>query len=580
MAVLDTGRSSSCVGSETLKSYERSVGKNFERRRREKLYQFADGNRGHSRKVAQVSGASYQILEGSTPFLIGLDILNGSRFTMGLETGTLELPSGISLKTSRINGLHVVNVSDLDLSNIALNSDDRNGKHTHKSNTEKEFTLIVKDLESEFNTLKKLHTKHDHADIDQLKERYRYLDFDKELLDAVIASCKACGDSRRVQSFKPKSTTKKFRYVGACLCLDTLYVEVGGETAAVLHLVDAFSKYSLILVKVGSDTTGQDTVKLLEAWRDVFGGPPAAIFSDRGTEFLNKVVAEYLSAEGVFHYAAVEHRSNGFVEVGNRDFRRRFEKIAKVCPKCAIPEIANAAKRAKNSYIRRFDGCNASSQRVALGNDPCWIPTNAADVAELLSQRQELQKAAAEAVNIDADRKEIKEVIASEELKEFSTGQHVYVLIAEPKDKVADAERFRIGEVQGKRSNKIYVIRLNSGEILEVHLSKIFPLPAYELELPNAKAPSTETNAEKPVNEVNSKTETVRESEETETVRESEETETARESDEKALGKVENEKEKNESGNRTETEKAESNTKSEKSEQQQPEQATTSGLAT
>ena len=66
------------------------------------------------------------------------------------------------------------------------------------------------------------------------------------------------------QSQQLKSpTTKKFRYVGACLCLDTLYVEVGTETAAVLHLVDAFSKYSLILVKVGGDTTGQDTVELL-----------------------------------------------------------------------------------------------------------------------------------------------------------------------------------------------------------------------------------------------------------------------------------------------------------------------------
>jgi len=109
--------------------------------------------------------------------------------------------------------------------------------------------MEYKDAMSDPQILTALHEKHYHEGVEQLLERYKHLNPDAQVLRSVIENCPICLQSTWMRRFA--SHRELFTHPNYCVAMDTLFFVKDGETHAVLHLVDAHSRWSLCVVFEG-----------------------------------------------------------------------------------------------------------------------------------------------------------------------------------------------------------------------------------------------------------------------------------------------------------------------------------------
>ena len=167
-------------------------------------------------------------------------------------------------------------------------------------------------------------------DAAQMKMRFKECKLPGDLIDAVVESC-GCQTQNKI---KNKFGAYKYRWYATneVVAADTFFIKYMGKKHWILHLSCWHSRWSLCFVCAGEAATGKDVCAALRRWREVFGWYPGALYSDQGREFINQDVFEMCLDEGVRHVRTVAdcHRSNGFIERGNRTLRNIIEKLTSV----------------------------------------------------------------------------------------------------------------------------------------------------------------------------------------------------------------------------------------------------------
>ena len=87
--------------------------------------------------------------------------------------------------------------------------------------------------------------------------------------------------------------------------MDTFFIKYNGFVYAVLHLCDAFTKWSMFYVCEGAMPTGAETIAALSKWKSIWGSPPEVVFSDGGSEFINSKMFYFCISENVVHLRSV-----------------------------------------------------------------------------------------------------------------------------------------------------------------------------------------------------------------------------------------------------------------------------------
>ena len=510
--VIDTGCTLSAVGDRTLDSYEKIHGPLL-RFFNKKIYKCPKGTVTSTRCVA-LGGLFFQILQGSNaPFLLGTDYLKKSVIDPENNEVRSQYHKTLPiLPTSDTNSLYRIPISKFEKQDLS----EYNHSEIYALNIETVGDIPIDKQKYTYDDVKKLHEKNYHMSKAAMCLRYPHIPI--ELIDSVLDNCKDCSNHKLPRAHAPHG--KAFKERNECASLDTVYFYFHGKIHAIIHLVDAWSRYSHTYVCEGLGPSARDTIRAINEWREKFGSYPKEIFTDNGTEFKNYEVYHFLEVQGITHHCSpvAQHRSNGFVERHNGILRRIYEKLQNVqiyeLNLLSIKDILLEAVLAKNSFIRKIGDTTMSAQRAAFGVDVSWEDCGIKDkglTGEYIQVREELRKRARDLINLEAEQLEIEKIIKGNRPVDidWQTGDKCMVLLNEGKNQ--RSRRMATGMVIGVKGNRVIVFREGSGEIHEVHKVMAFPLPASELLLKDGKEVnhtptigdhSTESSRQRPVRRV------------------------------------------------------------------------------
>ena len=94
----------------------------------------------------------------------------------------------------------------------------------------------------------------------------------------------------------------------------------------VIVIIDAFSRWCMLIPTV--DATAKSAAQALIQWMGFFG-IPSNVVSDNGSQYANKLIAEFLSELQIEHSLinAYSHEENGIVERANKEVQRHLQAI-------------------------------------------------------------------------------------------------------------------------------------------------------------------------------------------------------------------------------------------------------------
>jgi len=151
----------------------------------------------------------------------------------------------------------------------------------------------------------------------------------RRTVDTVLRRCPEC---QRNKHGRATSTTSNHHIVThepyELACVDTIGPvppDHLGNTYIIV-VIDAFSRFVELV-----PTPAVTAVEAARALLHIFGryGLPKAILSDRGTQFVNSLIREFLEKVGVGHATSVpyRHEGNGIVERANQETMRHLRTI-------------------------------------------------------------------------------------------------------------------------------------------------------------------------------------------------------------------------------------------------------------
>ena len=519
--VVDSACNSSMVGKKTLEYYEHKKSIQLERHPRYKKYAFAGGKTLAARAYVLIHNIKFFVIESAAPFLLGTDVLASGDINLKrrvLRVKGKEIPMFVDNKLFRIRldqlqdlvpdrkyvteeSQEGINEDDSELCLIVEGAEDQNENlnvdseliQNQELNENPDAVQPVNPKSKSKSKLNFQETQKIHIQKRHLHPTQMILQFpttiDRETAQRVYENCPPCQLSKRRHRFNPMK--KRFKLPNQCICLDVLYVNYRDAMYSVLHLVDSFTKWSL-LIAFPRAVTGFDVIRGLDEWKTVHSALPKSIFTDGGSEFINSIVREFCVNEDITHYqtTAGVHESNGLVESHNRQVRRRVEILARSpareLDQVTMGDLCRWTMDSKNSFVRKIGGRNISAQEAALGHQICWEnpPTSWAnpDFDACLRQRQDVKDRAAELVNLKQEQDDVKQLLKKRDTPEaWEAGDHCLVL--QDETKTLEHERLKIAEVLAMKGKTIGVVRLRDGQVLEVHRSRMFCVPSFELEV-------------------------------------------------------------------------------------------------
>ncbi len=493
--ILDCGCSRSLVGSETLKEFARVC---------QHLilnvstiptcvYQFAGGEKAETDKSARILIAgeviSFNVLPNSyTPFLLGNDFLGPYDHVSYRRRFIQKHENAPRTKIVRRGGLYYLDVPDA----LAMEQESDEPEEGTDWAYIADLTLQAHGINLTYADAVKIHRSLWHADVDQMLQRYSGIISDsatKALSQAVVDNCGTCQQMKKQkpQSKIGKTTTAKA--VGDLVAMGTIYVTYNNRSYAILHLVDAHSKYSMARVCPGLSSTGQDAIALLKQYRFIFGRYPTAIMTDNGSEFRNHELCQEMCEHMVRHFfsPADAHASNGLIESHNRVLEETLKRLTNreshgySC--LTLDDFMLEALTAKNAYVRSH---GFSAQEVALGQKTTYdesaqdisssFKTKPSDISQFLKQRKASRLEASKLVNVAAELKEVKSILSSSRptpQEHFSLGDCVLVQLDTDKNDLQPNHSFWVGAtVVGLKGSRVLIVESADGLLKEVHASR------------------------------------------------------------------------------------------------------------
>lgn len=287
--------------------------------------------------------------------------------------------------------------------------------------------------------LEKLHliTAHcqEEALIRFLKGSKNYKPGIKPIISEIIARCVTCNRMRKLAD-KPKASLPKATKPNEIISIDLK--EMTNEKCFILFITDEFTRYTR--GEVIKNKTPQEVVSPIERnW--ILRGPgypSKGFFSDRGTEFCNSLMKEYVRKLGLTHKTTLSFSpfSNGLNECNHSTVDRAVTKIRIQNPDIPLQEAVDLGCFWKNQEIRKSSGF--SSHQLVYGRGviiPGVIDSDIAsdspaysdEVAELFARHSRARQLHLKA---DTDRR-IKKLLATRNKEynnyKFQEGDKIFV---------------------------------------------------------------------------------------------------------------------------------------------------------
>ena len=346
-ALLDCGASRNVVGRKWLDYYKGNLEKDmlsmFEIFTEERTFVFGDkAHIGMKMKLPlNIHDRQYIIevfvVDIDVPLLLSTKSMKDLKMKINFETDTAEIDGDVVDLIVTENGHYLIPVVS---------------EHVCFTEEEIHFTPI------------KLHRAFGHASADRiiqvLKQSDNYdVSLDKDLRK-IEKNCEFCNRYRR-RVADPSVSIGISENFNDLVCVDLKFLkEDDGTMTIILHMIDHLTKFSM--AKVVKNKTGQEiTEAILMKWISIFG-PPKAILSDNGSEFINIDFNEMCDLLNIKHKttAAYSPVSNGVVERHNGILASMMKKV-KEDLQVSNDVALSWAIQAKNSLLNK-DGFSPYQQ--------------------------------------------------------------------------------------------------------------------------------------------------------------------------------------------------------------------------
>ena len=152
----------------------------------------------------------------------------------------------------------------------------------------------------------------------------------KKFVQTTVLKCSSCLEH------KPRPISQK---IGGHLAYDfnhlvflyLVFLEIEtkrqNKPLIICHLLDCHSRFSY--ANIVPDKSPESVIETLIGWRNIAGGPPNRIFTDRGGEFVNNKMTDFCSLYDIEHRttAANNPQSNGLCERRGGIIKHVFQKV-------------------------------------------------------------------------------------------------------------------------------------------------------------------------------------------------------------------------------------------------------------
>ena len=299
------------------------------------------------------------------------------------------------------------------------------------------FFMETSEMEK-FETINKIHKITAHKQQDQLarflKNHKNYNKSIDKIISEVINKCQTCNKFKKT-SDKPKVSMPKANDTNQIVAIDLK--EMRDDNCYILYLVCEFSKFTR--GQVIKNKTPEAVIQAIEEnWIQKGPGYPSiGFFSDRGTEFVNALMAEYTRKTGCNQKTtpAFSPWSNGGNERNHATVDRTINKLREDDPKIKLQDAVDLACFWKNAEVRKTGfsphqlmyGRGVTIPGVIDGNIAVDSPVQFNEIAAILDRHNRAKMYHAQA---DTDIR-VKSMLKSRNKEyndfKFQTGDKVYV---------------------------------------------------------------------------------------------------------------------------------------------------------
>ena len=284
----------------------------------------------------------------------------------------------------------------------------------------------------------KLHRQFGHP-LDSKKLRDLCLEAginDQELFkqsDNVTQSCDTCDRNKKARAH-PVVSMPLANDFNDVLAMDLKFVTVNNRKYTILHLIDAFTRFSAASI-VSSKHKEVIVATIMKQWVATIG-KPKSLFSDNGGEFNNELlrdIAELLDCK-VITTAAFSPRSNGIVERHNAVTESMILKIVHET-KCSVENALVWAVSAKNSLHNNLGyspnqlvfGRNPNLPSVLTAKPPALRTVTPSElIAEHLNALHTARRAFIQSESSNKLKTALQRQTRDVTTKVFNNGDHVY----------------------------------------------------------------------------------------------------------------------------------------------------------
>ena len=299
------------------------------------------------------------------------------------------------------------------------------------------FFMEASDKEK-FEAINKIHKITAHKQQEQLtrflKNNKKYDKSIDKIISEVVKNCPTCNKFKKT-SDRPKVSMPKANDTNQIVAIDLK--EMRDDNCYILYLVCEFSKFTR--GQVINNKTPEAVIKAIEEnWIQKGPGYPSiGFFSDRGTEFVNALMAEYTRKVGCNQKTtpAFSPWSNGGNERNHATVDRTIAKLREDDPSIKLQDAVDLACFWKNAEVRKTGfsshqlmyGKGVTIPGVIDGNIAIDSPAQFSEITTILDRHNRAKLYHAQA---DTDIR-IKNMLKTRNKEyndyKFQTGEKVYV---------------------------------------------------------------------------------------------------------------------------------------------------------
>jgi len=363
-------------------------------------------------------------VNANIPLLLGRDYLKEWKCSMNFENNTLRMDDFVVLELQVNEKEHYT--LDLIDANIEV------------AKTFNETFFLENSDKEKFKKINKIHKITAHKQQDQLIRFLKnHKDYDKsidKIVSEVVKQCPTCNKFKK-PSDKPKVSMPKANDTNQIVAIDLK--EMRSDNCYILYLVCEFSKFTR--GQVIKNKTPEAVIQAIEEnWIQKGPGYPSiGFFSDRGTEFVNALMAEYTRKTGCNQKTtpAFSPWSNGGNERNHATVDRTISKLREDDPNMKLQDAVDLACFWKNAEVRKTGfsshqlmyGRGVTIPGIIDGNVAIDSPMQFNEIATILDRHNRAKQYHAQA---DTEAR-IKNMMKTRNKEyndyKFQTGDKVYV---------------------------------------------------------------------------------------------------------------------------------------------------------